>query len=274
MKLDKKWLIDAFDHAAPRYDAAAKVQQEIRFRLLERLEFLLIQPHIIVDVGCGTGTLGRELQFRFPDAQMIGIDISSGMIKEAQKHSPNAQFLCADAMQIPLPDQSVDLLVSNLMLQWVDDFNAVFQEWARILKPNGTLLFTTFGPDTLYELQSSWAQVDGFDHVNHFIDLHTLGDGLAAAGFRHPVMDADRLTQTFPNVLNIMKHLKTIGAHNVNQGRSKGLLGKEKFQAVLRAYETYRQDDIYPVTYEVVYGYAQGVVIQELGTFPLKFQPR
>lgn len=274
MKLDKKWLINAFDHAASRYDAAAKVQQEVRFRLLERLEFLLIQPHTIVDVGCGTGALGRELQFRFPNAQMIGIDISSGMIKEAQKHSPNAQFFCADAMQIPLPDKSVDLLVSNLMLQWVDDFNLVFQEWARVLKSDGILLFTTFGPDTLYELQACWTQVDGFTHVNRFVDLHTLGDALAGVGFRHPVMDADRLTQTFPSALNVMKHLKTIGAHNVNEGRSKSLLGKEKFQAVLRAYENFRQDDIYPATYEVVYGYAQGVVIQEPGTFPLKFQPR
>lgn len=274
MKLDKKWLIKAFDRAAPCYDAAAKVQQEIRFRLLERLEFLLIQPDTIVDVGCGTGALGRELQFRFPHAQMIGIDISSGMIKEAQKHSPQTKFFCADASQLPLPDNSVDLLVSNLMLQWVDDFNAVFEEWARVLKSDGTLLFTTFGPDTLHELQACWAQVDGFTHVNRFIDLHTLGDSLMAAGFCHPVMDADRLTQTFPKPLNVMKHLKTIGAHNVNEGRSKGLLGKEKFQAVLRAYEAYRQGDLYPVTYEVIYGYAQGVVIQKVGTFPLKFQPR
>jgi len=274
MKLDKKWLINAFDRAAPHYDAAAKIQQEIRFRLLERLEFLLLKPQMIVDVGCGTGTLGRELQFRFPESQMIGVDISLGMIKEAQKHDPHAQFLCADAMKIPLPDKSVDLLVSNLMLQWVDDYQQVFQEWARLLKPEGILLFTTFGPDTLHELQSSWAQVDGFAHVNRFVDMHILGDAIAATGFRHPVIDADRLTQTFPHVMNIMRHLKTIGAHNVNLERNRGLMGRQKFQAVLRAYETYRQNDIFPVTYEVIYGYAQGVSLQEVGTFPLQFQPR
>ena len=64
------------------------------------------------------------------------------------------------------------------MLQWCLDLGPVFTELRRVLAPGGLLMFTTFGPDTLMELRASWAQVDGYTHVNQFIDMHDIGDSL------------------------------------------------------------------------------------------------
>jgi malonyl-CoA O-methyltransferase len=161
-------------------------------------------------------------------------------------------------MQLPLADNSVDLLVSNLMLQWCNDLPTVFREWVRVLKPQGALLFSTFGPDTLKELRDSWMQVDTASHVNLFIDMHDIGDMLWQSGFINPVMDVDWTTRWHIEVMTLVRELKALGAHNITAGRPQGLTGKGKWQAMTQAYEEHRQSTGLPATYEVIYGYAMG----------------
>ena len=150
----------------------------------------------------------------------------------------------------------MDLLFSNLALQWCLDLDQTFNEFRRVLKPGGLLMFTTFGPDTLRELRSCWSQVDGYTHVNNFFDMHDVGDALVRNSFAEPVMDMELLTMTYKDVPSLMRDLKTIGAHNVTQGRSRKLTGKGRLQRVNAAYEQYRSDGVLPVSYEVVYGHA------------------
>ena len=85
----------------------------------------------------------------------------------------NSQKLkvCADSYQLPLKSNSVDFVVSNLMMQWCSDLKTLFYECHRVLKPQGLILFTTFGPETLKELKRSWSVVDSSPHVNEFIDI-------------------------------------------------------------------------------------------------------
>jgi malonyl-CoA O-methyltransferase len=166
--------------------------------------------------------------------------------------------LCADAAALPLPDASVDLVFSNLMLQWCNDLDAVFREFRRVLKPRGLVTFTTFGPDTLTELRAAWRAVDDGIHVNRFIDMHDVGDAMVRAGLAEPVMDLEYFCLTYPRVIDLMRDLKAIGAHNVTVGRGRGLTGRGRLQAVADAYEAHRRDGRLPATWEVVYGQAWG----------------
>ena len=159
---------------------------------------------------------------------------------------------------MPLADASVDVVYSNLMLQWCDDLDALFAEFRRVLKPRGLLTFSTFGPDTLKELRAAWASVDGHTHVHRFIDMHDIGDALVRAGLSEPVLDVERFTLTYEDVQALMRDLKAIGAHNAAAGRAPGLTGRGRLRAMSAAYERYRSAGRLPASYEVVYGQAWG----------------
>jgi malonyl-CoA O-methyltransferase len=261
--LEQHKVIQSFDRVAQTYEQWAKLQKIVGENLLERLDWLKINPHQILEVGAGTARLSRHLTQRYPQAKIYSIDISTKMLQVAQtrvaQKPSQPYFICANASQLPLADNSIDLLMSNLMLQWCNDINLVFAEFARVLKSDGTLFFSTFGPDTLIELRQSWAQVDNASHVNYFVDMHDLGDALLHAGLIDPVMDVDRFQLTYADIRKVMRELKQIGAQNITAGRPHGLMGKTKFNAMLAAYEQYRtKEGLLPVTYEVVYGHAWG----------------
>lgn len=262
-----------FSQAAPSYDDAAILQKTVAERVDERLELTTLNPLVVVDVGAGTGLLTHKVIQRYPQAQHIAIDLSEAMLAQARERlkapkfkwlpqhlwSKNgAQLVNADAYALPLADQSVDLLVSNLMLQWCDDLDRVFREFRRVMRPQGLLMFTTFGPDTLKELKQAWAAADPLgQHVNQFVDMHDIGDALIRNGFGQPVMDVEHFTLTYDQPIGVLKDLKAIGATNSSLNRDQGLMGKGKFQRMLQAYETFRQSDSkLPATYEVVHGHA------------------
>ena len=250
----------SFDRAARDYDAAAFLQKEVGERLLERLDLMANTPARVLDIGCGTGRPTRDLVRRYPQSQVIGVDLAPGMLKRAVKKQSwfgkGARFVCAEASQLPLADASCDLLYASLLLQWCEDLDATLLEWRRLLKPHGLLLFSTLGPDTLKELRAAWSSVDEFNHVNRFLDMHDVGDALIRAGFVEPVMDVEHLTLTYADAPALMRDLKSIGAHNVTAGRRRGLMGRGRLAAFSTAYERFRQEGRLPATYEVVYGTA------------------
>jgi len=265
--IDKSKVSQSFSQAASQYEQHAFIQQKIAEYLVERLDFIKITPNTILDIGCGAGRMSRQLNRRYPDAMVYGLDIAHQMVCESQQnapkpwlwHAPKLSYLCADAEQLPIADKSMDLVISNLTLQWCDA-KTVFAEIARILKPDGVFLFSTLGPDTLSELRQSWAAVDEYSHVNFFLDMHDLGDALYQSGLKNPVMDVDWLNFKYDSVRDIMKGLKAIGAHNITSQRPQGLMGKQKLKDMTAAYETRRTEKGLPVTYEVVYGHALGQV--------------
>jgi malonyl-CoA O-methyltransferase len=255
----------SFDRASATYEAAAVLQARVSDELLTRLEPFDFKPAVVVDLGAGTGRMTGELKKRYRRSLVVAIDLASGMLQEARRHQ---QFLrrfervCGDAMRLPLADASVDVLVSSLMLQWCDPPDPAFAEIRRVLKPDGFVAFSTFGPDTLHELRSAWAEADGveqnYNHVNHFTDMHDVGDAVVRAGLSEPVLDVDRLQLTYPDAMALMRDLKAIGAHNVTAGRPRGLVGRARMQRMQQAYESFRRDGRMPATYEIVYGVAWG----------------
>lgn len=258
-ELDDREIRRAFTRAAPGYDEAAFLQREVTDRLLGRLDLIRIEPARILDLGCGTGRACEALKQRHRKAQVVGVDLAQAMARRARRRSrwmrPVAA-VCSDARRLPLAANSFDLVFSSLMLQWVADRRACFDELRRVMRPGGVLLFTTFGPDTLAELKESWAAANGRPHVHDFDDMHHLGDELVQAGFSDPVMDMETLTVTYPDARRLMRDLKAIGAHNASANRARGLTGRRRFQRVLDSYEHYRTDGVLPATWEVVYGHA------------------
>jgi malonyl-CoA O-methyltransferase len=249
----------SFGRSARGYDAAAVLQARVRDELLARLDVVRLDPAAILDLGAGTGHASLALKRRYRSSQVVALDLAEGMLREAGRRQTllrRFRRVCGQAAALPLRDASIDLVFSNLMLQWCDDPAAVFRECRRVLRPGGLLTFTTFGPDTLVELRRAWATADGHAHVNRFTDMHDIGDALVRSGLAEPVMDVDRYTLTYDSVRDLMRDLKAIGAHNANAGRPRGLPGKGALDRMTAAYETYRRDARLPATYEVVFGQA------------------
>ena len=256
--LDAARVRRSFDRAATTYDAAAVLHAEVRSNLLARLDLMKLAPRVALDAGAGTGHASLALIRRYPKALIIALDSSQPMLQAAGRRQTwlrRFARVCADAAHLPLAEGSVDLIISNLMLQWCD-LDAVFAEFRRVLAPHGLVSFTTLGPDTLRELRSAWRAADSRTHVNQFIDMHDIGDALVRAGFASPVLDVERYTLTYPDLRRVAADLKDTGAHNATMGRARGLTGRRRFAAVEVAYETYRQDGRLPATYEVVFGHA------------------
>ena len=251
---------NAFNLAAKDYDVFSTLQQVVASRLIESFENIRITPKNILDLGAGTGHGSCQLKKQFKKAQIYQADLSAEMLKESRIKAPRFfsrnHFLCADANKLPLLSNSVDLVFSSLMLQWCNDPDAVFAEIKRVLKPGGLFLFTSFGPDTLKELRESWRQADEDIHVNAFADMHDIGDSLIRNGMDSPVLSIENMVVTYDECTQLMRELKKIGAHNVNSGRRKTLTGKQRLEKVITHYESYRQDNKLPATYEVIYGHA------------------
>jgi len=264
-EIDKREVRRAFSRAATDYDAAAVLQREVCTRMLERLEYIKLKPERILDAGSGTGWGTRRLTQRYPSAQMIALDIASGMLLAARGNSGWWQKLfggarqlqvCGDMEALPVAANSLDMVWSNLAVQWCNDLPATFVELHRVLKTDGLLMFSTFGPDTLKELRQAFNGVDQHSHLNRFTDMHDIGDMLVHGGFAEPVMDMEYITLTYDDVRGVLQDLKAIGAHNATAGRARGLMGKNTWARLVENYESLRSNGKLPATYEVVYGHA------------------
>ena len=259
LALDIAQVRRSFDRAAATYDAAAVLHAEVRDSLLQRLDWVTIAPRVVLDAGAGTGHASRALKRRYRKALIIALDTSQRMLlASGRQQSWLRRFVRvrADAERLPLADGSVELILSNLMLQWCDA-DAAFAEFRRVLAPQGLLCFTTLGPDSLRELRSAWQAVDSYTtHVHPFMDMHDLGDALVRAGFAAPVLDVERYTLTYPDVRRVAADLKATGSRNATVGRARGLTGRRRFAAMQSAYEAFRQDGRLPATHEIVFGHA------------------
>ena len=292
--IDKARARASFGRAADTYDAAAILQKQVREEMLNRLDLVKINPQVILDAGCGTGAASHALQKRFAKSQVVSLDFALPMLQKTRSTSyqvgmlsqlksmfgvTNQSLLCADIESLPLANASIGFVWSNLAIQWCNDLDAALQEFHRVLQPEGLLMFSTFGPDTLRELRIATSQQSadkgGFTSVSRFIDMHDIGDALVRAGFSAPVLDVERFTLTYDDVKSVMRDLKSIGAHNATDGRARGLLGRGFLKSLEANYEQFRTNDKLPATFEVVYGHAwRGKDKPVDGFSPVTFRPR
>ncbi len=258
--LARKTIRAHFGKAASSYDAAAVLQHEVEDRLLERLALCKYKPERVLDAGCGPGRGLQHLHLAFPDALLMGLDLALPMLQQAKPKAswwnpfakPAYVRLNGDVSQLPIAGSTLDLLYSNLCMQWCTDLPGLFAEWRRVLRPDALLLATSFGPDTLKELRLAWASVDQQPHVNVFFDMHDIGDQMLAAGFTDPVLETERFTLTYPDVPALLNELKAIGATNAMQARKPGIGGRSALKQMIEAYPRLADGRI-AASYEVIY---------------------
>lgn len=258
-RIDKTAVRTAFDRAAHSYDESAVVQKEIGDRLIERMGAAHRIPACILDLGAGTGLVTERLRKQFRKSRVTALDLSLQMLKHARRRDGwlrRSRYICGDIESLPLLDDTCDAVFSNLALQWCNAPGLFFRELRRVVRPGGAVWFSTFGPDTLKEVRKCWSGLDTHAHVNHFIDMHDLGDAMLAEGLGDPVMETERLTVTYHDVRTILEDLKHLGAHNSLAGRPRGLTPPSIMRKFMGNYEALRSHGKLPVTYEVIYGHA------------------
>jgi malonyl-CoA O-methyltransferase len=255
------------------------LRREIAGRMHERLALVKLQPRHILDAGCGEGADLQLLRGQYSEAGIFGIDASPALLVAARNRQQqalssmnrllnklrpafgaglgqNASLLCGDFAALPVRGNALDLIWSNLALHWHSQPDRVFAEWRRVLRVDGLLMFSCFGPDTFKEVRSAFAAVDGAAHALSFVDMHDFGDMLVNAGFSTPVMDMETITVTYESVGRLLADVRAWGG-NPLLTRRRGLLGRRAWAKVAAALERGCQaDGRIPLTFEIVYGHA------------------
>ena len=255
MQTYKTKIARTFGRAAANYDNVAILQQEAREQLISLLP--LFAPKTILDLGSGTGVLSAKLANLFPDANVLGIDIANNMIEFSQtswQEITNLEFTCADADYLPCAKESIDLAISNLMLQWSVNIKTTLGQLHRAIRPNGKLLFSTLGGNSLHELKNAWSKIDNYMHVNNFSSKNEIIDCLNQLNFKNIQIDTMNYRYFFNSVHELMLQLKILGANNLQSKRRDGLYGKKTFFMLQQYYQEATTNTMQlPATYEVYY---------------------
>lgn len=264
--VDRQQVGRRFSRVSGVYAEADFFVREVDGRMQERLDYVSLKPKRILDLGCSRGGSFSALMARYPDAELIGLDLSPAMLRAG--HSQPSGWrrwlgggkksdpwrLAADAAHLPLAARSTALVWSNLLLHWLDDPIPALAEAHRVLEVGGLLMFSTLGPDTLKELRSAFG--DGYAHTQRFADMHDLGDMLVGCGFADPVMDMEVITLTYDDLDAMLAELRAAGSMCAMKDRRRGLTGRQVWATARAAYEGLRQDGKLPATFEIVYGHA------------------
>ena len=266
------------------------LRREIAARMHERLGLVRLAPGRVIDAGCGMGADLALLQKAYPGAQVIGVEAALPMAAAAAGAPVRARsllsrllpakagidLLCGDFGSFPFAPNSVDLVWSNLALHWHPQPDRVFAEWRRVLRVEGLLMFSNFGPDTFRELRSALATLDDAAHVLPFVDMHDFGDQLVEAGFSTPVMDMEVITVTYDTPEALLADVRALGG-NPLATRRRGLVGRAAWGRVLAALEAQRRPDgKLALSFEVIYGHAfrPAPRVTAAGEAIIRFAPR
>ena len=259
--LDSRLIRRRFERAAASFDDAAFVHAVTREGLLARLQPLVIQASTVVDLGSATCSTSQALSKRFGRAHVVSVDLAHAMLRRGRKHRAwfsKSSFVQATAAALPFNAQSIDVIFANLLLPWIDDQTQVFAEIARVLRKGGVFAFATLGPDSLLEIRRAWSQVDDNAHVNHFSDMHDLGDGLVNAGLADPVLDVDRLSVSYDSTEKLFADLTAMGGRNALRERNRSLVGKQRFRHMTDELRKSGTDGKITLNLELVFGHCWG----------------
>ena len=233
------------ERSAASYAGASRIEAEVGARMLERLDYVKIAPRRILDAGSGPAREAKALLRRYPKAQFLALDFALPRLR--RRFLEKRILVCGDIVQLPLAEGSVDLVWSNMALHWAADPQRALREFERVLAPEGLLMLSTLGPDTLKELRAA----AGAGRVHAFADMHDLGDMLLAAGLAGPVMDMEMLTLAYAAPERLLRDLRESGQTSALAGRPQGLAGRAFGERLRRGL-----GDKPLATFEVVYGHA------------------
>lgn len=270
LPLDPSHVVRQFARRAP-LDKAQFLYGEIAQRMLQRLSYIKLAPHAIVDAGSGAGHALEPLRARYANIDYTGVDSCEPLVQAAKerhgtrpslwqklrnKPTQAARFIVADMASTGLPPESQDLVWSNMALHWHHRPHDVLGEWRRILKTGGLAMFSCLGPGSFKELRQAIADAGIQTAMPQFVDMHDFGDLLTEHGFADPVMDQETLTLTYKNADKLLEDLRILGG-NPSIGRTPGLVGRAWHSRLVDALEKQRHlDGTIHLSLEVAYGHA------------------
>jgi malonyl-CoA O-methyltransferase len=238
----KQTIINRFNRSAATYATVADVQAQVA----EKLASLLgkVNPHTILEVGCGTGFLSRYLVKLFPQASLLLTDIAPAMLQQCRVALPQSariRLACMDAEMLAF-NTTFDLLVSSMTLHWCTDLQRSFIDMTQCLQPGGHFFFSLLGENSFKEWQAICRALAIPIATPIFPAEHLLQTML-------PQLQIEVVTyqQTYPNAYAFLRSLKNLGATAARLGYTP--LSAGKLRQVLR-----HVNSAITISYEVIYG--------------------
>jgi NADH dehydrogenase [ubiquinone] 1 alpha subcomplex assembly factor 5 len=252
---DRALLIRRRDRMAAGAQAHEFLLARVADDLIERLATVQRRFPVALDLGAYHGMIGRRLR------QVPGVEI----VVDAE---PSARLLAqCDGLRVqageeglPFRDQSLDLVVSGLSLQLVNDLPGALVQIRRALRPDGLFLAALLGGSTLTELRNALLAAEeeleggASPRVAPFADVQDLGALLQRAHFALPVVDADTVKVTYPDALALMHEVRAMGAANALRARRRSPLRRA---TLMRALALYKErfglpNGRVPATFEII----------------------
>lgn len=233
------------------YSAIAK-------NMIDRLDYIRLNPLTILDIGSGLAIDAKLLQTKYPDSFIYKLDIAPNILKKSIKtpgifqrilrNSKNQDLICANATQLPIAANALDIAWSNLTLPYITDIEAYLKEIRRCLKVGGCFFLSGLGVDSLEELR----QV-GLNTYN-FPDMHLIGDILVKLGFNNPVMDMEHITLEYDDFKLLLEDIKILGLGYMIA--NKNILTRQDYADLETRFNKLTRNGKIPLTLEIFYAHA------------------
>lgn len=245
VKTDKQRIAQTFGKAAVHYDNHANIQRYSGNKLMDLARH--DSGNIVLDAGCGTGYFSQK--WKQQGKFVIALDLSHRMLQVAKQQQRADGYLQSDIEHCAITSQSVDIVFSNLAMQWCDDLSVAINSLMKAVNKKGALYFSTLTTLTLQEVRDAWQSLDKHPHVNPFLSLHDIEK--ACRGF-HCQFSIETVTEQYDSLHALFTSLKGVGANFVQGDRQKGLMTRQKFRALEKVWKT--ELGKYLLTYQIVIG--------------------
>ncbi len=245
------------DRAAAGFPAYDFLFTEVAERLGDRLDDVLRDFPMALDLGCHTGQVGRVLGGRKGIETLVECDLSPAMVRAAG----GGLRVAGDEELLPFANSSFDLAISNLSLHWVNDLPGALLQLRRTLKPDGLFIGAMLGGETLFELRRCLMEAEleltgGVTaRISPFAEVRDAGGLLQRAGFSLPVVDSDTVTVTYESAFKLMTDLRGMGETNAGLNRRRSPTPRALMVEAARRYaELYSEPDgRVAATFQILY---------------------
>jgi malonyl-CoA O-methyltransferase len=266
MFIDKVQVARRFNRAASTYDQHAVIQKQMAQRLLQHLPRCKQPFRRICEIGCGTGYLTKLLLQRYPQAELVAIDLAAQMVEKAKTsvRSSNVDWIVGDAEQWDVRGwEPFDVVVSNATIQWLSNPKRTLRLWQDTLHPNGWFVASTLGVDTFQEISALWQQVElelGMLPSRYQLPLHSAlfwQQLLEQVGFTSVTVEEDWQQSKYPDCRTFLQTVKAMGA-SYSETKLSLPSNRRLLQTVMQRYDDrYRIGSQVYATYHVIHCYGQ-----------------